>query len=106
MVVDLAIEGEPNRPVLVRHRLSAGVREVDDAETPMTEHDTPLGTLVHAGGVRPAVGDRLHSALHEITPIARRRREIEDTYNTAHTWSENYAHQLTHMLGGIVKREG
>src|SRR5688572_14100851 len=36
-VVDLAIEDQPDRPVLVRHRLAASLRQVDDAEPAMAK---------------------------------------------------------------------
>ena len=35
MIVDLAIENSPNRPVFVRHRLGSGRRQVDNAKACM-----------------------------------------------------------------------
>jgi hypothetical protein len=39
VVIDLAVISEHYRAVLVGHRLSAGLREVDDRKSPMTEGD-------------------------------------------------------------------
>ena len=39
VVVDLAVEDDPDRPVLVGHRLVAGGREVDDRQAAMAERD-------------------------------------------------------------------
>ena len=48
VVVDLAVVGDPDRPVLVGHRLMAGGREVDDREPPMAERDALLRTDARA----------------------------------------------------------
>ena len=62
-VVDLAVEDEPQRAVLVRHRLARGVGEVDDREPPMAEPDRAFE--VNALAVRPAVRERPgHGAYH------------------------------------------
>src|SRR5262249_57454508 len=42
-VVDLAVEDDPDRPVLVAHGLVAGRRAVDDAEPPMGKPDAWRG---------------------------------------------------------------
>jgi hypothetical protein len=41
VVVDLAVVNDLQRPVLIRHRLMPG-RDVDDAQTTMTETDAPI----------------------------------------------------------------
>ena len=57
-VVDLAVEDDPDCPVLVGQRLIAG-GEIDDAETPMAEADA--GADEEAVGVRsPVRDDRCH----------------------------------------------
>jgi len=54
-VVDLSIE-DRNVPTRVRlHRLMTGSREVEDGETPKTEHDTPRGIEPHTFVIRAAV---------------------------------------------------
>jgi hypothetical protein len=40
MVVDLAVVGNPDAFVLVRHRLASRRREIDDRQARMAESDT------------------------------------------------------------------
>src|SRR5690554_5737451 len=42
MVIDFAIEGDPNEPVFIAHRLGRRLREVDDREPPMGQADSPV----------------------------------------------------------------
>ena len=70
-IVDLPVEDDPDRAVLVRHRLVAGGAEIDDAETPVREAHRPLA--VDPGIVWAAMGlDRIHAlqdlALHGASP--------------------------------------
>ena len=55
-VVDLAVEDEPERAVLVRDRLVSRLAEVDDREPAVAERDRPVD--VTALGVGPPVGER------------------------------------------------
>ena len=57
IVVDLAVEDGPDRPVLVAHRLVAGV-EVDDREAPVAEPTETVGGAPLAFSVRPPPADR------------------------------------------------
>ena len=43
VVVDLSVEGNPDRAVLVRHRLSAGGRQIDDRQPPVREAHLAVG---------------------------------------------------------------
>ena len=61
VVVDLAVEGDPDRAVLVGHRLVPGRRQVDDRQPPVAEHHAPVGRLPQAGVVGAAVG---HGVAH------------------------------------------
>ena len=54
-VVDLSVENEPERPVLVRHRLAAIIREVDDRKSPVDQSDRPVNPGALA--VRATVGE-------------------------------------------------
>ena len=54
-VVDLAVEDDLDRPVLVAERLIAG-REVDDAQPAVAEADPRVDEI--AGGVRAAMRER------------------------------------------------
>ena len=56
VVVDLAVVGHRDRPVLVRHRLGAGRGEVDDRQPSMPERRAVIVVVAHA--IRSAV--RLH----------------------------------------------
>ncbi len=55
VVVDLAVEGDPDRTVLVRQRLPAGFAQVEDAQTPVPQGDS-------RGHVRSL---RVRAAVHE-----------------------------------------
>ena len=60
-VVDLPVEHEPQRAVLVGHRLRGSCREVDDAEPPHSEPDRAVDP--HALVVRPTMAKgRGHAA--------------------------------------------
>ena len=57
VVVDLAVEGDPHRPVLVRHRLVAG-DQVHDRQPAMRECDRSIRRQVHAFAIRAPVPQR------------------------------------------------
>src|SRR5688572_29154168 len=59
VVVDLPVEDDPDRAVLVRHRLLSGA-QVDDAEATMGECRACIA--VQAGFVRPAMSDHIAHA--------------------------------------------
>jgi hypothetical protein len=63
-VVDLAVEDEPERAVLVRHRLPRGFAQVDDREAAVAEGDR--GFDVEPLGIGPAVGHRARHGRHRI----------------------------------------
>jgi hypothetical protein len=69
VVVDLAVEDDLDRAVLVPHRLGAQRRQVDDRQPTVAER--ALLVFVKTLSVRPAVGDRRgHRADHR-GPVAR-----------------------------------
>ena len=55
MIVNLAIERDPDSPVLVGHRLVPRLGQIDDTEAAMGEHDTLVATLIEAAVVRTTV---------------------------------------------------
>src|SRR3989442_3379999 len=59
-VVDLTVEGDPDRPVLVRERLLAG-REVDDREPPVAEPHVAAAAF-DAGAYRHGIAGPLPAA--------------------------------------------
>ncbi len=62
VIVDLAVVRDPERVVLIRHRLTAG-GEVDDAQPPMAQRDFTMH--VESGCIGTAVGDDVrHRANH------------------------------------------
>ena len=65
VVVDLAVERDPDRPVLVRHRLMAGRAQVDDAEPAMREHDASVGLWCSpaSSGPRCVIVSRIRQAI-------------------------------------------
>src|SRR4026207_380602 len=54
-VVDLTVEGDPDRPVLVAHGLTAA-RQVQDGEAALAERERPLGVIALVVG--GALGER------------------------------------------------
>ena len=67
VIVDLAVEDEPEGSVLVRHRLAGIFREVDDGKAAVGEGDSPfrVGSLA----IRATVGDALRHRGNE--PLVR-----------------------------------
>ena len=59
VIVDLAVVDDPITAVGVGHRLQSRVREIDDAETAVTERHRPDRAFEHppAAAVRPAMRD-------------------------------------------------
>jgi hypothetical protein len=58
VVVDLAVLDDPDRPVLVGHRLVPGRREVDDRQASVAETHSVLGEDQCARVVGPSVDER------------------------------------------------
>ena len=71
VVVDLAVEGDPHRAVLVGHRLVPGGADVDDAEPTVPQDHAPIRALPEPAVVGTAVGDDFAHP-HDRRPIARR----------------------------------
>lgn len=63
-VVDLAVEGDPDGPVLVGHGLVPGGRQVEDGEPPVREADGAVD--VHARVVGAAVPDGVGHRAEEV----------------------------------------
>ena len=61
VVVDLAVEDRPDRPVFIGHRLIAGRREINDAETGVQERR--LGPRLYAPSVGPAMAQRAQNLI-------------------------------------------
>ena len=81
MVVDLAVEGDGEGPVLVVHRLGAILRKVDDREAAVTERrraaaevPAPVGSPMRDDLRHPAqqrlVGETILVAIHEAADAA------------------------------------
>ena len=81
VVVDLAVEDDDDRAVLVVERLLAG-REVDDRQAAMTEPDARLE--VHALAVRPAVRLRVVHALQQRAVEVAAAAGVEQSGDAAH----------------------
>jgi hypothetical protein len=69
MVVDLAVIGDVDEAVLVRHRL-ASCCDVDDCQTPVTQMRVLVFEI--AGCIRSAMGQRARHAAQELTSRSRR----------------------------------
>jgi len=81
VVIDLAIEGDPNGTVFVRERLVA-TGKIDDAESPVAEPDIAVNGCALV--VRAAMDHRVQRGL-QVLPVDRRESsEVEDPANAAH----------------------
>jgi hypothetical protein len=81
VVVDLAVEDEPERPVLVRHGLPAGVR-IDDGKPRVTQDDAPLAA--HPMAVGPAMGEGRQHRRHGIAVGGPVPLALDDARDPAH----------------------
>ena len=80
-VVNLAVEHDADRPVLVRQRLIAG-RQIDDAQTAVPEPDA--GADVEAVRIGTAMRDDVSHRDQALAIDRLRRREIERASDAAH----------------------
>src|SRR6185369_6613554 len=55
VVVDLAVESDPDGAVLVRHRLPSRGTQVDDGEAAMRQAERLIGAEIEAGVIRAAM---------------------------------------------------
>ena len=84
VVVDLAAERDPDRAVLVGHRLMAGRPQVDDREPSVRERDPVLGRVPRAAVVRPSVVDELAHRRDELLVDREAVARAEDARDAAH----------------------
>ena len=82
VVVDLAVEDDPDGFVLVRHRLAAGGREIHDGEPAVAQPHRPVEQ--DAVVVRSAVGEALGHALQQAPLDRLPGRELGDAGDPAH----------------------
>jgi hypothetical protein len=80
-IIDLAVEDDANRAVLVELRLVAG-HEIDNRQSPVPQPD-PRGK-VETVAVRSAMGDDLGHATEQAAIDIARSAEIEDPGYAAH----------------------
>ena len=85
VVVDLAVEGDPDGPVLVRHRLGAGRGEIDDRQAPVAERDGPVH--VQAAPVGAAMRDDLRHASDELAVGRLSGIAVQEAADAAHAGS-------------------
>src|SRR5262245_58945116 len=107
MVVNLAVVADPDRLVLVRHRLAGGWRQVDDREAPMAEAAAPRRIDPRAGAVRTAVAHRVaHAVDVRLGEIERTAAEDQRAVDAAHgsglTIGKNRRNAATSSTGTIV----
>src|SRR6266699_2531810 len=95
IVVDLAVEDGPDRPVLVAHRLVAGM-QVDDGEAPVTEPAEIVGGAPLAFSVRSPPADR---SQHLPRHIGRDRRGALRT-------QPQITGDPAHLASVLFRREG
>ena len=84
VVVDLAVEDDLDRSVLVRHRLVGCRRQVDDRQAAEGEPDVALRRQPQAVAVRPAVHHRVPHAGEDVRVDGLRGRGREPADDSAH----------------------
>ena len=62
MVIDLTVEDDLQRPVLIAHGLSSGIREIDDGKPPVCQAHAAVGRNPQPGAIRPAMDHGLPHA--------------------------------------------
>ena len=81
-VVDFAVEREPDLTVGRRHRLGAGLAQVDDGQPAMTQ--AGMIPRPDARSVRSAVGNQIAHALHEGCRHRALRHVVDPAGNATH----------------------
>ena len=88
VIENLAVERDPDGPVLVGHGLSAAF-EINDAQAGVAQADPTIGVEVDAAAIRTAMAQgRQHAAYIRLADPGL-RRERDEAGNTAH--DESYA---------------
>src|SRR5436190_3308090 len=80
IVVDLAVEADPNRPIFVRQRLLARA-QIDNAQATMPKR--PVPPHVQTRGIRSAVFLDIGHSLHDRS-VYWRIIEVHETGNSTH----------------------
>ena len=93
VVVDLAVERDPDGAVLVAHRLRAGRGEIDDGQAAMTEGDGAVD--VHAGAVGSAVRNDLRHARDQIAVGGPGEIAVQEAADAAHAGSSTDGRERT-----------
>ena len=85
VVVDLAVEEQPDRPVLVRHRLHRVVGEIDDRQASEPEPNCTVRGDPRLASVRASMVQRLAHASHEVVGCSEvATAKGEDSGNATH----------------------
>ena len=96
-VVDLTVHDHGDRFVFVEERLVCLRRQIDDRQAPMTERARAI--CEEAGGVGPAVRDRVGDSLGGRQVGGRARVTREKTGDAAHSVQGSRAVRLLALLG-------
>ncbi len=88
VVVDFAVERDPDRPVLVGEGLFAG-GEIDNAQAPVTEHR--VGMLIQSRVVRAAMGEDIAHRRHAACVVGRQRFRCNYSGYSTHPRDPDYA---------------
>src|SRR5262245_33521258 len=107
VVVNLAVVADPDRLVLVGHRLAGGWRQVDDRQAAMAKAASPRRIDPRAGAVGAAV---THGVPHQVDvrlgEVERAATEDQDAVDAAHdsglTIGKNRRNAATSNTGTIV----
>jgi hypothetical protein len=85
IVVDLAVERDPVAAVGGRHRLRAGLREIDDGKSAMRKSDSPIVGEPCPGAIGTATRHLLANAIELLLVDGRRRIAVGvDSGDAAH----------------------
>ena len=84
VVIDFTIECNDGIAVTGNHRLSSRIGEIDDLKSAMSQTDIPIDE--DSPTIRSAMRESIGDAIERIT-INRSAIEVNDTGNTAHTYT-------------------
>src|SRR5579883_2533041 len=87
-IIDFAIEGHANRPVLIEKRLVAQRREIDDRQPPMPQRNT--GRNKESAIIGTTVLERVGHALEQLSIDWLRASRIQYASDATHSSPQGY----------------
>src|SRR5437016_3557138 len=82
IIITFTVISDPNRLVLIAHRLMPRRREIDDRQTPMAESNVPSNDMTAVIGT--AMRNQRRHTLKQLAVGVSRPIEVENSRNSAH----------------------